>query len=270
MWITDVIRYECIRMESRAGNREEVLKEIASLAKSCPLLASVDEQSLYEALEAREAIGSTGFGEGIALPHCALEGLEDFVVGLLLAPEGVDFNALDDQRVRIFAFIIGPREQSNRHIQILSALSKMFKKPRVVEELLQEQTPEGVRERLLALLELRERPEGDGRKCLFHVFVQRQELFDEILQIFSSVVLGSIAVLETNNAGYYLHTLPLFSAFWSESHKSFFRIILAVVDQHLTNDVIRRINMVQDTLEEDPGVMIAVQDLSYSSGSVAF
>jgi hypothetical protein len=81
---------------------------------------------------------------------------------------------------------------------------------------------------------------------------------------------GSISVLETNAAGYYLHRLPLFAAYWSESQKGFCRLILAVVDRDLCNDVIRRIQTLVEDIDKSPGVLVSVQELFYSSGSLEF
>jgi hypothetical protein len=95
-------------------------------------------------------------------------------------------------------------------------------------------------------------------------------LFEDILQVFSAAVKGSITVVETNNAGYYLHRLPLFSAYWSDVTQTFNRLIIAVVDRDFTNDVIRRIHMVANNIEKETGVLITVQDLVYTSGSIEF
>ena len=269
MLLNHSLRTQCLQIGSKAQNKTEILKEIARLAHKSPLLSRYSEDDIFQALEARERIGSTGFERGIAIPHCSLENIEEFVVGVLLIPQGVDFDSQDRQKTRIFCFIIGPKIKRNQHIQILSTVSKLLKSPQVVERLLEAQTGDDIVNQLLKLDKFEE-VKGKKEKCLFQVFVQREGYFDDILQIFSSVVQGSISVIETNNAGYYLHRLPLFSSFWTEQTKTFSRIILAVVDKELSNDVIRRINMIVDDIEKEWGVLITVQDLSYTSGSIEF
>ena len=221
----------------------------------------------------REQIGTTGFGGGIAIPHCRLEKIEEFVVGLLIVPEGVDFESLDGKTTTTFFFIIGPSAQRNRHIQLLSAVSKIVKNPQVIHRFLEAYDEQQVRrivEELFRLVEVEAVPGGQKGKCLFHVFVQKEEYFEDILQVFSAAVDGSISVLETNAAGYYLHRLPLFAAYWSESQKGYCRLILAVVNGDLCNDVIRRIHTLVEDIDNSPGVLIAVQELWYSSGSLEF
>ena len=88
------LKEECIQIGSDATNKEEVLKEIAKLAKQCSALDNVSETDLFQALLDRENIGTTGFEKGIAIPHCKLDSISEFVVGALVIPEGVDCTLL--------------------------------------------------------------------------------------------------------------------------------------------------------------------------------
>ena len=81
---------------------------------------------------------------------------------------------------------------------------------------------------------------------------------------------GYIVMGLANNAGYYLHAMPLFSALWHDADRTYNRVIIAVVNKELSNDVIRRINMVAEDIENSSGLLITVQDLVYSSGAVEF
>ena len=266
-------RPECIQVGSKARDKEEVLADLARLARKSKVLSKVPEQSILDALREREQVGTTGFGGGIAIPHCALDDIDEFVVGLLIAPEGIDFESLDGKKTTTFFFIVGPKSQRNRHIQLLSAISKILKDPDVIQRFLEAFDERQVRqivEELFRLVDVGVVPGQQKERCLFQVFVQREECFEDLLQVFSAAVDGSIAVLETNAAGYYLHRLPLFAAYWTESQKGFCRLILAVVEKDLCNDVVRRIHTVVEDVEDNPGVLITVQELFYSSGALEF
>lgn len=266
-------RPECIQVGSEARNKTEVLIDLARLAKKSKVLEKVSEKRIASALQEREQVGTTGFGGGIAIPHCAIDDIDEFVVGLLIAPEGIDFDSLDGKKTTTFFFIVGPKFQRNRHIQLLSAISKVLKDPDVIQRFLEafdEKRVRAIVEELFQLVDGGTTPGRQKGQCLFHVFVQREECFEDLLQVFSAAVDGSITVLETNPAGYYMHRMPLFAAYWSESQKGFCRLILAVVDKDLCNDVIRRIHTVVEDVESNPGVLITVQELFYSSGSLEF
>jgi PTS system nitrogen regulatory IIA component len=270
MDLLTIIRDECIQIGSDATAKKEVLEDLARLAHRCPVLADITERVLFEAFESRERVGTTGFGNGIAIPHCILENVKEFAVGVLVAPKGVDFESMDKKKTKLFFFIVAPKERRNEHIQVLSSVSKLLKSEKTVQGLLAAREPKQILEKLHEFWGAREGIWSKKPKSLFTVFVQKEEYFDEILQTLSSAVQGSISVIETNNAGYYLHKLPLFASFWSENERLFSRVIMAVVDKDLSNDVIRRIDMVCDSLDRENGVLVTVQDLSYSAGSIEF
>ncbi len=272
MSLTASFRPECIQVGSTARDKEAVLGEIARLAKRSRVLAAYSDEEVYQALAAREKIGSTGFGNGIAIPHCSLDDVAEFVVGILVAPQGVDFGALDGQPTRAFFFIIGPSSERNSHIQLLSGISKFLKKPRIVDRFLEARDPRMVKSIIAEFFNLiRFEEEGAQKgKCLFHVFVQKEAVFQDILQTFSAAVQGSVAVIEASRADHYLQNNPLFAAYTGGDEPAFSRIVTAVVSKELSNEVVRRIHMIVDRIDEEPGVMIAVQELFYTAGSLEF
>ena len=105
---------------------EDVLKKISVMASERSELSAYTKEEIFSALLERERIGSTGFENGVALPHCSLEMAKGFVSGVLVVPGGVDFDAIDGGKSLVFAFIIGPASERNSHIQLLSAYSRIF------------------------------------------------------------------------------------------------------------------------------------------------
>ena len=270
MTVIESLRPECLKIGSGARNKKEVLKEIARLAKNCSLLAKVKEEAICRALEAREAIGSTAYGKGIAIPHCKLDRLQEFVVGLLIVPQGVDFEAADGEKTRAIFFILGPSEKRGEHIQILSSVSKLLKTPAAVEQLVKARDRKALLEEFFKLDQYKEGLQPQAAKSLITVFLQKEKYFLDILQILAASARGSINVFESLSAGHYLRSLPLFAPFQPEGQTSFSRILLAVVDRELGNDIVRRIHMIDDAVERGSGVLITVQDLAYASGSLSY
>ncbi|HUU20286.1 MAG TPA: PTS sugar transporter subunit IIA [Sedimentisphaerales bacterium] len=268
MKIADVLREECVVVNAKFVKKAEVLREVARTAKKSAVLSNVSEQEILKGLEARESLGSTGVGKGIAIPHCRLESVSDFVVGLITVPSGVDFKALDKQKVNIIIFIIAPKADPNKHLRLLSTLSQMLLMPGVIEEILQQDTPEGVRESFLKHASSDIEADGEAGKSLLHVFVQDESMFKEILQVLAAVPSGSIAVLSAENTGAYLMKMPLFAEFWSDKPSKFSRIIIATVNRGLVNEAVRRIESITGDLKESVGVMVTVQDVSYAAGSL--
>ena len=270
MDLAESLKPERIQIGTIAADKFDVLHEIARIAKSCPALEEYAEEVIYEALDGRERIGSTGFGRRIAIPHCSFDEVDSFVVGILIAPNGVDFDSLDGEKTKVFFFIIGPQPQRNKHIQILSTVSKLLESDDLVDRLIAADSPDTVQKILAGRLSVLDVEQSPKQKSMFHVCVQREELFSDVLQLFASINDGSLAVIETRNASSYLHSLPLFSAFWSESGERPGRIIIAYVDKAMANDIIRRIHMIAGDIDDEPGLMVAVQDLTYVAGSLDF
>jgi mannitol/fructose-specific phosphotransferase system IIA component (Ntr-type) len=84
-------------------------------------------EELFHKLWEREQLGSTGIGQGVAIPHCKLKGLARGVVAVGLVPAGVDFGAADGKPVKVFFLVVSPAESPAEHLQILAALSRWIR-----------------------------------------------------------------------------------------------------------------------------------------------
>ncbi len=115
---------ECIKINPESNNKDDVLVEISQLAVKSNVLKNYEANEIYKLLKTREELGSTGIGHGIAIPHCSIEGLKEFTVGLIVSEKGLEFDAIDKKSVNFIFFIVGPEERRNEHIQILSSISK--------------------------------------------------------------------------------------------------------------------------------------------------
>lgn len=269
MKLEDVLREECIVARAEFRDKDELLRQIAQAAKKNPILKGLDEQKILAGLIEREKLSSTGVGRGIAIPHCRLKSVSDFVVGIITVPSGVDFEALDKKKVNIVIFIIAPAAESNKHVKLLSAVSQTLLMPGVAEEILAQDTAEGVRTSLLKHAASDIEANGEAVKCLLHVFVQDEGMFKDILQVLTGIQSSSLVVLGAENTGAYLVQMPLFAEFWSDEPSNFSKIIVAVIEKGLSNEAIRRIESVTGDLSECEGVMVTVQEISFSSGSLS-
>jgi len=267
MKVQNFLRRECIAVGATAVDKADVLDQIARLAKQCAALGAVEQEAIRQALHDREVLCSTGFGNGIAIPHCRLAGVEEFVVGVLVLAQGLDFAAVDGQPVRLFVFIVAPPENSRRHVQVLSAISQALRPAGAVDAILAAASPEAV-EQCLERHGTAEVP-ADGRqgKSLFHVFVEDEEAFKRVLELLSAMN-WPVLVAEAEPAGTYLAHVPMYAGLWSDRQEAFGRIIVAIVDRGLTNETLRRIENVTGPLEASSKLLVAVHDLFYVAGNL--
>jgi len=125
MNITDNLAKDLVLHELQASNKSEVLKEMVSTLKAAGL--EVDVENALKVLNDREKLGTTGIGDGIAIPHGKLECLEEIVVIVGRSSEGVDFESLDMQPCKIFFMVLAPEQGAGAHLKVLAQISRQLK-----------------------------------------------------------------------------------------------------------------------------------------------
>lgn len=124
MIITDVIQPASTRLDLTASSKPELLRTLARLAAKATALA---EDMIFDALRAREALGSTGIGNGIALPHASLQKLTSpFTLAAKLRVP-VDFDAIDGKAVDIVVLQLVPDRAGQTHVDRLACVAKQLR-----------------------------------------------------------------------------------------------------------------------------------------------
>ena len=268
MTLIDFFREECIALKSNAASKDDLLAEIAQLAKNSPILADVSQDEILKGLREREKLGSTGFQDGIAIPHCLLPGVKEFVVGLITCKNGVDFASLDGKPTIIVAFIIGPKQERNEHIRILSSLSRVLSDAATAQELCATETATAAMESLLRKLGDTLSQDKTTRRNIIMVTVQNEQIFPDILQLFSEEDECYLSVIDAHDGSEYMNAMPLFAAFWNDDKKGFHRIILASIKHSLANEMLRRLDTLVGGFKECRGVLVQIQDVLYAAGRI--
>lgn len=86
-----------------------------------------DQEAIYQTILEREKLLSTGFGLGLAIPHAKLRVVKDFLVGLGIHEQGVDFDSLDEEPVHILVMILGPDRRQDEYLKVLSRVTAFLK-----------------------------------------------------------------------------------------------------------------------------------------------
>lgn len=134
-----MIRLETILTPGRSqvnvpgGSKKKTLEKIANLiGREVP---DLDTQAVFEALIAREKLGSTGFGNGIAIPHCRLQGCESPVSALLHLDAPIDFDAIDGAPVDLLFVLLVPQAATDAHLELLRQIASMLDRKEVRDKL---------------------------------------------------------------------------------------------------------------------------------------
>ena len=266
--LINVLQNECVFAGAQLSDKAQALRKIVQVAKKNPILKNVSDDEILAGLQERESLGSTGFGKGIAIPHCRLSSVSNFVVGIITVPSGVDFKALDEEKVKLIIFIIAPEAKSNEHLKLLSAISQTLLIPGAVKEILAESTSETVCESFLRHTHAEIDTKKQTATVMFNVFVQDEAVIRDILEKMAGIETGSLVIANTDNAGAYLTKVPLFADLWRDKPSLFSKVVTIVIDKGLSNETIRRIESITGNLNECAGVMVVIQDISYAAGSL--
>ena len=258
---------DLIELDVQCDSKDEVLREIADIACNSSILENYTQNQIFKKLKKREQISSTGFESRIAIPHCPVEEISDFVVGALRTSQGVDFDSYDGEPTQIFIFIILPAEKRDEHIRLLSKLANALKSEKNVDNLLESYDELDFREKILKYISTDTEKERSEEYNLFNILVQNEEIFDTVLNYVAEIEDCNIAIFDTNNASKYLYKQPLFSGFWTEEKQQYSRMIKAAVNESFANDLIRKLNMLIDDHEKQD-IAFWVQEIFYFNGSV--
>lgn len=125
MRIMDILVKDGVILDLASDSKEAVLAEMAdAISKAEPALSA---EHLLEVLLAREGLQSTGIGDGVAIPHGKIAGLERLVASFARSVKGVDFESIDEQPTHLFFLLVVPEHSSGLHLQALARISRFFR-----------------------------------------------------------------------------------------------------------------------------------------------
>jgi nitrogen PTS system EIIA component len=134
MRIAEFLREELVIPELRANDKAGVLGELcAGLARVYP---NLNTQKLLEVLVEREKLGSTGIGEGVAIPHGKLPGIPGLIGAFARKRGGVPFAAIDGKPTYLFFVLFAPENSAGVHLKALARISRLFRQPQLRKSIL--------------------------------------------------------------------------------------------------------------------------------------
>jgi len=141
MRLSDIITKERILVD-RAGALPSKAAALYALAGLLGSAVSAPKEEVLALLLEREQLQSTGIGDGVAIPHSALEHAEAQAGALLLFPKGIDFDAIDGQPVHIVFGVVGPKRATGEHLRTLARISRLLRDEATRKQLANAESPE--------------------------------------------------------------------------------------------------------------------------------
>ena len=133
MKIADYINESLIISDLACSDKNTVLKKFSDCVSQQFPKIPVDE--VFTILKEREDLGSTGIGDGIAIPHGKTKKIDTLIAAFARSHEGIPFDAIDDKPVKFFFLLLAPEDSAGLHLKALAKISRMLKDPEFQERL---------------------------------------------------------------------------------------------------------------------------------------
>ena len=139
MALIDLITEDVVRVPLTSTTKFDVLKELVDVLSQAGKLS--EPGKVIDALQKRESLGSTGLENGIAVPHCKTDAVDTLTIAIGIAPQGLDFEALDGNPSTLFFCMLAPPDQSGPHIEALSEIARLTQSQAFCRTLIASRTP---------------------------------------------------------------------------------------------------------------------------------
>jgi PTS system nitrogen regulatory IIA component len=132
MHLTDFVDFDAIKPALPAGNKRSLLQQLASIAAG---RLGVEPGQVLESVAEREKLGSTGFGQGVAIPHGKVEGLTQIYCLFARLSEPVAYKAIDGAPVDLVFLLLSPPDAGAEHLKALAAISRVVRHAPTLEKM---------------------------------------------------------------------------------------------------------------------------------------
>jgi mannitol/fructose-specific phosphotransferase system IIA component (Ntr-type) len=132
--LSELLSAERVKVPLDSRTKSDVLKELVELVTRGR--EDRDTDAILSSVREREVVLSTGVGGGVAIPHGKTPHIDQLVLAAGVAPEPIDFDALDGKPVRLFFLLVGPESASGAHVKALSRISRLLRRESLRTDLL--------------------------------------------------------------------------------------------------------------------------------------
>jgi len=127
MKILDFLCPDAVTGDLKATTKKELIEEMVALMVEAGAFEKKHKAKIIDVLMARESLGSTAIGQGIAIPHGKTDCVDKLVAGLGVSKKGLDFDALDGEPAYIFFLLTAPVDSAGPHLKALARVSRLLK-----------------------------------------------------------------------------------------------------------------------------------------------
>jgi len=139
MMLSDLLNAQSVSPRLKAATKRDAVAELVDLLESAHGLRSQGE--ILDRVMRREAMMSTGIGNGVAIPHGKARAVDRMMAACAVSREGIDFNSVDGERAHIFILLVSPEAVGTPHVKVLANISRLLKEESVRKNLREADSP---------------------------------------------------------------------------------------------------------------------------------
>lgn len=269
MDIIDLVNDGICQLNVTAKNKENLLFKVAALFSE--KFHDIPAEEIYRGLMEREKLGSTGFGDGLAIPHAKSDYVDSFGIVMVTLKKGVEFGSLDKKKVKIVIAILGPSGQQKEYLRLLAKLSKSLRGKNTLAEMAAAKGEDALKEALLkSAITLEGARVEEQKKKLLVINLSEIKFFHDILNHLLEKEISNVVISESEGIESHLADSPLFGGFLNflaERTGSCKTIMVPVTEKELTM-ITEEIEEIMGDLNTHGGVQLLALDISFMKGAL--
>lgn len=271
MNIDKILDISGCRRKLSVSCRDDALKVMAELLSRNPAAKGVSTEDLLAGMQEREILGSTGVGNGVAIPHCRLQGMESFVLALSVCDRGVNWNSIDHRSVHIVCAIAGPQEGTEDHLRLLAGTARVLNSGKARYEILNAETEFAMREAFLYHLSPVTSRQGEARrKKLVIMVLQEEKTYNDVMELFLETGLEGAVTVNSDMMGPMLSNVPIFAGFMDVLGRSRPepRLLITLIPEDRVDGIVSAVEEITGDLDTHRGGCIIIMDTVSVRGSL--
>jgi PTS system nitrogen regulatory IIA component len=269
MDIIELVNEGICKVDLTAKNKEELLSKISALFAE--KIKNLSTKEISDALIEREKLGSTGFGECLAIPHAKFSNIQDFAICIATSKKGIDYDSVDKKKVKIVITILGPAKKQKEYLRLLAKVSKIIRHKNILAEMKKAPSESALREALIkGTISLEEDKKSKKLDKLLIINMKEEKYFDDIVNLIIEKGIANAVITDSLGIESYLTESPLFSGFLNFLSKrgGMYKTITAAVNNEEIPPLIEEIENIMGNLDTHTGIQVMALDIDFSRGAI--
>jgi nitrogen PTS system EIIA component len=142
MEIASLLSPSTVLCKKESTSKKRILEDISEHIHS--IFPYLSDSTVFSALVSREKLGSTGIGNGIAIPHCRMADCKEITAMLITLANGIDFDAIDNEKVDVIFVLIVPEDANENHLKTLATIAETFSDETILNNVRQAQSSQAL------------------------------------------------------------------------------------------------------------------------------